>query len=436
MGYLERYGKMCEVLTWTKDEIRQYQAKKIKELLAHVYEKSEYYRDFINSTGKTLDELKLTDLPLIDKDIFYNNYSKIVCDPQIKQEELEAAEGTIYLGKYHVVHSSGSCGKPRYYLYDHEANETIMLALLRSIFHTADKKSLVDVKNIQNMLYIAEIDGAFGGVMMYKDIMDLLHTDCNLLSIQEPLHRWKEIMDKKPGLIAGYASALKILLSLDCDLDYSPDRIISCGEPLTPQLRIELEEKFHCPVINLYSCSESLMLGVEFIREDDVYLWEDLVYTEIIDHKLYITNLYNFEQPLIRYYLGDTVMDAKEMEQPKYQLKRISSPRGRDEDIMWFENGEKKKQEKDFLHPLSLDLVTQKGLIDYQFVKTSEKSFKIDIIVAQEKYQNNVKNALKQMVESVLNKKEMDYVSYDIDFVQSIPVDVRTGKKKLIRLAY
>ena len=78
-------------------------------------------------TKEQLDTLPLSCFPAIDKQALLEHFDELVTVPDLKQEDLrkfdaeEATDRKPYRGKYHVVHSSGSTGKPGYFVYDEDA---------------------------------------------------------------------------------------------------------------------------------------------------------------------------------------------------------------------------------------------------------------------------------------------------------------------------
>ena len=49
----------------------------------------------------------------------------------LRFDETSEDDGEIYMGKYHVVHSSGSTGTPRYFVYDTAAWEQMLVGIIR-----------------------------------------------------------------------------------------------------------------------------------------------------------------------------------------------------------------------------------------------------------------------------------------------------------------
>ncbi|MFR1479055.1 MAG: AMP-binding protein, partial [Hydrogeniiclostridium mannosilyticum] len=223
-----------------------------------------------------------------------------------------------YLGKYHVVHSSGSTGTPCYFLYDETAWGQMLLGIIRgALWNMSMSQILRLLVGRPRILYIAATDGRYGGAMAVGDGSDGVRARQMHLDIKTPLTEWVEtVRTFKPNIIIGYPSAIKILAELVERGDVSPhiSRVISCGEPLSPGLRDYLEKTFSCTVVNIYGASESLSLGVETGREDGMLLFDDLNVIEVENGVMYLTCLYNFAQPLIRYRITDHLVLKAPME--------------------------------------------------------------------------------------------------------------------------
>ena len=99
-------------------------------------------------------------------------------------------------------------------------------------------------------------------------------------------------------------------------------------------------------------------------------LFDDLNVVEAIDGEMYLTSLYNFAQPLIRYKISDSLTLAQPTKESPFT--RAVGLLGRCEDMLWFEDG---FGHRDFLHPLAIEGFCGEGLRDYQFQQTCRDSF-------------------------------------------------------------
>lgn len=277
--------------------------------------------------------------------------------------------------------------------------------------------------------YLAATDGRYGGAMAVGDGISNLKLEQLFLDIKTPLNEWVENINKfKPDIIIGYPSAIKILVTLieDKQINIKAKRVISCGEPLVTNLRQYFEENFKCPVINFYGASESIAIGVEKDAVEGMYLFDDMNYIEIEKGSMYITSLYNFSQPLIRYKISDTLAVKEGI--GKIPFTRVESIVGRNEDLLWFED---EKGEKEFLHPLAIEGFCIEGMKDYQFRRIDNKSFEMFAEVTQNN-KADVEKEMKMQMKKILDEKKLGYVKFYVNFVEKILPNPKTGKKQLI----
>ena len=178
-------------------------------------------------------------------------------------------------------------------------------------------------------------------------------------------------------------------------------------------------------VINFYGASESLALGVEGQNSSDMILFDDLNAIEVVDGEMYITCLYNYAQPLIRYHLTDRLTLKPIGEGPFSRAEILLS---RNEDVLWFEDAE---HPRDFLHPLAVEGFCLDGLTDYQFVQRSAHRFTM-LAVASPQRQHEISREMNRLMHEILLEKKMDWVDFSVEFLDEIRPDARTGKKPLI----
>lgn len=113
-----------------KEQIKNLQNKKLRKLLKYAYENSKYYRRTFEEAGITREQistLPISAFPTIDKDLLMEHFDDLVTNNDLKQNDIrrfdeeETVDQKKFKNKYHVVHSSGSTGKPGYFVYNEEA---------------------------------------------------------------------------------------------------------------------------------------------------------------------------------------------------------------------------------------------------------------------------------------------------------------------------
>lgn len=425
----------------TKEELQSIQNNKLRKMLRHAYTHSTYYHEAFTKAGiheDTIDTLPLQAFPTIDKKQFIAEFDKIVCSDTISQADLQAFDEsktlkeTIYQNKYHLVHSSGSTGNPSYFIYDDDAWNQMLLGIIRGALWDMSMFGILKLLSQGiKIAYIAATDGRYGGAMAVGAGIKGLHGKQLSLDINLPVSEWiEQVRSFQPNIIIGYPSAIKILCELveRQELEVDVKRVICCGEPLNATLRTYLETNLQAPVINIYGASESLALGVETSLHGGMYLFDDLNYIEIEDGNMYLTSLYNYAQPLIRYQISDRLL-PKQFHHETSPFTVVENIVGRNEDMMWFENAQ---GERDFLHPLAMEGFTFDGMLDFQFKQTASNSFVMYIQTSHLANEEALYTYMEQRLQEIVNAKSLQYVEFEIIIVDEIYPDPQTGKKKLI----
>lgn len=426
----------------TRDEIIDLQQKKLRKIIKYAYNNSEYYHKTFEATGITsenIDTLPISKFPTIDKMSLIKNFNSLVTEKDLSQEELrkfdsnENKDKKTFNDKYHIVHSSGSTGKPAYFVYDNKAWEYMLLGVIRAaLWNMSMFQILKYLFKGPRIMYIAATNGRYGGAMAVGDGIEGVKGNQLFIDINTPLKDWIEKTNNfKPDMIVGYPSAIKILGELieNGKLNVDVFRVISCGEPLSVNLRNYFKKIFNADIINFYGASESLALGVETDLNDGMYLFDDMNYIEIENGNMYLTSLYNYAQPLIRYKITDRLKIKNDTVKSKYPFTNVESVTGRDEDILWFEDG---KGKKEFLHPLAIEGFCVDGLIDYQFRQISCDSFEMLAQTSDKSKNHIIETKMLNQMKKILSEKYLDYVQFYIQFTDEILPDKKTGKKKLI----
>lgn len=444
MNYLKTLTDLYRLkknMKLSAEKMRSLQNGKLRKLLRFAWEHSSYYRAVFERAGITeeqLDTLPLSCFPTIDKQALLEHFDELVTVPDLKQENLrefdarEAADRKPYQGKYHVVHSSGSTGKPGYFVYDEDAWSQMLLGIIRAALWGMSMPQILGLlMKRPRIVYIAATDGRYGGAMAVGDGIDGVGAKQMYLDIKTPVAEWiRQIREFQPNIVIGYPSAIKFLAQLmeNGEVGLDAERVISCGEPLGTSLRTYLEKIFRTQVVNFYGSSESLALGVETNPKDGMLLFDDMNVIEVENGVMYLTCLYNYAQPLIRYRLSDR-LTLKAPEGGELPFTRAVGLLGRNEDVLWFEDG---RGNREFLHPLAIEGFCIEGLKDYQFRQTTKDTFEMFAETEHGASKERIRQEMLQQMREILSEKKLDFVQFYVNFVNEILPDIRTGKKPLI----
>jgi phenylacetate-CoA ligase len=129
-----------------------------------------------------------------------------------------------------------------------------------------------------------------------------------------PEDRGKYLEDLKPEVLAGDPISFAELLKLGAAL--RPRALLSTSMALLPALRQELETRFACPVVDLYSLNEAGPVAAFDAAASGHVLLQHRMLVEILDvtgkpvpsgerGEVTLTGGFNFCLPLVRYRTGD-----------------------------------------------------------------------------------------------------------------------------------
>ena len=142
---------------------------------------------------------------------------------------------------------------------------------------------------------------------------------------------------------------------------------------------------------------------------------------------MYLTCLYNFAQPLIRYRISDHLVLKEPLQGSPFSRAEILL--GRNEDLLWFEDG---NGHRDFLHPLAVEGFCMDGLQDYQFRQIAPNAFEMLAQASDEECREHIHSEMLRQMQEILRGKHLEYVQFYVRFVDEILPDPKTGKKPLI----
>lgn len=131
---------------------------------------------------------------------------------------------------------------------------------------------------------------------------------------RDPLDRARYLDALAPEIVAGDPISFTEYLTLP--LTHAPRALISVSMQLMPALRAQLEQRFGCPVLDIYSLGEVGPVGVFDAALDGHLLLQPQLYVEILDRggrpvspgtagEITVTGGFNDCLPLLRYRTGD-----------------------------------------------------------------------------------------------------------------------------------
>lgn len=316
--------------TASPEERKVLQTQRLNELVAYAREHSTYFKELYKDLG---EKVTLAMLPPTDKADLMKDYESWVTDPEITYEGVfaylgsSAAIGERYLGKYTALSTSGTTGNPTPMVRDAYHNTIHGILMEQRLMRDTDKDLVLPVNNkVATALFPHPHVSSYAAYLrMQKQFPD--HLD-NLLAVSlldDVNHIADRLNDFQPDFFTGYPSVMGALANAQRQgrMNIHPKGIACSAEVLTERVYHALRETFDCPVLNNYCSTEggeaamSCACGKLHINEDWILIepvMADGTPTpegELSDG-IYITDLTNYVQPIIRYYMGDKIRIQKE----------------------------------------------------------------------------------------------------------------------------
>jgi phenylacetate-CoA ligase len=411
--HLSKAYKMIKGMkTYSREEIAEWQDLKLRNLVAHAYNHTSYYKDLFNSNGITPGDIKtisdLVYLPVLDKIVIRENFNRLIPDNISKYP-------------FKISSTGGSTGNPLKYYLDlsswsmSRANSIInwekagydygekYVALGSTSLFNSKKQS------ISHMIYY-RLKNKIGlnGVNMSDEKCS------NFVSI---------IKKQRIKYIYGYASSIYLLADfvLRKKIEINIDICFSTSEMLTERFRDIINSAFRCRILDCYGASDSGISAYEHIR--GIY---EVGYNSILrveengagEGTAIVTDLFNYSMPFINYRIGDDVQISSEARSDEYNGQIIRKIIGRSSDIIYLENGSV------LTGPGFTILFKDLPVENYAIRKTGRNSIECNIVKLP-----GFDVIHEEIVKSTLRKNIGNEGLFTINFLNEIPLS-KSGKRK------
>ena len=310
--YQQEYDSCKQRENFTAGQWTNYQTGQLRKLLLHAYKNVPYYNAVINKAGMNEASLQqfeisqLSQLPLLEKETLRQK-GKTDLLSAVKEK------GGTYFS------SSGSTGTPTSILFSHAMHQ---------------RSSAMYEARVRNWAAVSRFDprGMIGGRRILPDadakppyyrynfIEKQLYFSAYHIS-KNTAHDYLEGLVKyKTQYMVGYAMSNYILAKFIKEAGLTAPQmkaVLTSSEKLTPNMRQTLSEVYQCKVFDGWSGVENCGL----ISENEfgqLLISPDSAIIEILkpdgtpanpgeEGELVCTGFFNYDQPLIRYRIGDVV---------------------------------------------------------------------------------------------------------------------------------
>jgi len=418
----------------SREQLQARQLQKFRRLVAHVQAHSPYYAAIIQERGINVRTCVPTDFPVLTKQDTSRHFDDIVTDRRITRARIvdfvtHSSDGRdLFEGKYHVMNTSGSSGQFACHVFSHAAWISAASLGVR----------VAPLRLRQRVAYVGVTTGHSSGVNLAhsgNEGANKLFYQMRAYDVLQPIHDViDDLNDFQPRVVTGYATMLKELADAQIQgrLRIRPWRVASGGEPLLPDARALIERAFHTQVMTIYASTEHLYMGLTLPGSDGMHLMEDDLIFELHEDHTCVTNLFNDTLPLIRYQMNDVLIPDEGPGKEAYPYTKVQSLVGRQENALVFIN---EKGRRDFIHPfIVLDLAVP-GLNTWQVVMESLSSFRVLVCLEEGCNEQRSREAVERVqrhFQYILKEKQMQNVLFEIERVDFLPIDPKTGKFRIV----
>lgn len=416
------YKWLKEIEFRTIEENLVLQDRNLKALLQHAYRYVPYYTrifdeiGLISSEGE-VDLNKFDKIPILTKKIIRNNF-----------EDLKSTDPNVDERGVFEDSSGGSTGEPLVFNKDKESWKRGVA--IKSLFYSF----LADYPCRVVRLWGSERDILKDGQGLQMRLMNWSanRTVVNAFKMsEEDMKMFVETLaKKKPDIIESYVQPIYEVsryINTHQISVFSPKGIITSAGTLYPEMKKVIEEAFGCPVINRYGSREVGDPACSCEKNEGLHVNVSTHYLEMLDDslskvqpgefgKIYVTALYNYSMPLIRYEIGDIGMPAENISCSCGRgLPLIKTVEGREMSVIKTKAGEVVPGEF-FIH--FIGVVFNEGAIKkFQLIQRDFSDLLIKVVISSvEEFEKS-----RGDIEASIMKVMGDGCNIDWDFVDAIP---------------
>ena len=376
--------RLIERLDWPADRLARHRTQRLREFVREAVACSPWHRERLAGVDPArVDEDGLSDLPRMTKADLMENFDRIVTDRRlsldvVNQHLRTVTDGSYLLDGYTAVTSGGSTGERGVFVYDWDGWATFWVSsfrqILRSKWSDPEVESRPVVFGWVAAAHFTHATAALSRTFASSEFVNVR------FPVTLPIERIVAGLNRaQPDVLVAYASVLHVL-SFEARagrLRIAPRRVLSCSEPLLPEIRAAAEEAWGVGVGNIWGVSEGGGVGVACDHSRS-HLSDDLVIVEPVDEngrpvapgepaaKLYLTNLFNRALPLIRYEITDEVRILTETCPCGSAHRCLADIQGRLDDVFVYDSRR--------VHPHVFRSIIgrEPGVIEYQVCQTAD----------------------------------------------------------------
>jgi putative adenylate-forming enzyme len=426
---------------YSEKQIKNYQERELRKLVSTSIRNSPFYRERFNGISiKHLADLTL--VSPINKSIMMEQFDRLNTVGLLRedvqayavQKELERDYLGYYKDKYVIGLSSGTSGNKGLYITPRELTKKLPFVFLA--------RGGIPLRFLPlRILFCLRVFGQ-GFEDINSAIVKLAY--CSTMTpIEEIVNR---INTKRINILMAPPSLVRLLLPLKQKINIKLKQIVCYAEVLEKEEKERFKKAFNTDVVEIYQASEGQIASA--CSRGTLHINEDLVIVELQDEKgnivdqpqvvakhMYVTNLINHAQPLIRYEMNDLIALGKPCECGS-KFRTVEAILGRNDDILNFKTKDNKVQTV-FPDLFSRWIITTSDTIrEFQVVQKNSTSIEIhmDLLADPELKPQDVIDQLHTRIQNELSlwniQANIDVIAVKIE----LPADRSKYKRFIVNL--
>jgi phenylacetate-CoA ligase len=403
---------------------------RLADMVAYARSHSPYYRQLYAGLPDRVEDPSL--LPVTDKKVLMRHFDDWVTDGAVT---LEAVRGLIsdpaligerFLGAYTALTTSGTTGTPGLFVLDSRTMAVTTALVLRMARHWLGTAAVVKIMaRAGRMTLICATGGHYAEVVIAARLRARRGSRAvQILSAHTPLSEMVTQLNKfRPAVVASYASVAVLLAGEQAAgrLRISPVLVTLAAEGLPEGGTDRIANAFAVTPHQIYAATECL-----FMAGDCGCGWlhvnSDWVTLEAVDaryqptpvgtrsHTVLVSNLANRVQPILRYDLGDRVVqrpDPCPCGDP-FPAIRVE---GRTAELLTFVN---RRGEDVVIPALLFDVADTAGVELLQVVQVTPAALRVRLRFAPGAHPNRVWQAVLAEITRVLAASQLNNVTVEL----------------------
>ncbi len=405
---------------FSKKQWNDYQTKELRKILIHAFTNVPYYKEKYRALGFTLKDFENFEL---------NDLKRL---PYLEKEDLRKYGTTTLLSnqrkKGKFIASSGSTGTPTKIYFNktfHQMWSAIYEVRVRN-WAGVNYKMARGMIGGRRILPNAKAKAPY---YRYNYFEKQTYFSAYHLSEKTVVNYVNGLQKNKVEYLVGYAMSIYFWADFINQQKIKTPKlkaVLTSSEKLTTVMRITIEKAFQCKVYDGYSGVEACGMISEN-KYGELLFSADTGIMEVVNEngkdvafgetgEVIATGFLNYDQPLIRYRIGDNVQLAKDQStKSNVNMLKIDDIVGRIEDVIIGKDGRKMVR----FHGLFVDI---EGLKSAQIIQHTLEDIEIKLVV-QSKFDKTKEATITKRLESQLEQLNITYT-----YVNNLP---RTSNGKI-----